>query len=399
MTQGLPHDLPKQPSPGDDAEPEPSVVSPDHPPHGYDIFVAAVQMSSMPMLLTDPHQPDNPIVFCNPAFERLTGYQQSEVVGRNCRLLQGPATDPAAVQRLREAIARQGQVHEELWNYRKDGSGFWSAVFISPVIGPDRKLRYYFGSQLEVTARREAEAALHQAQHLEALGGMASGLAHEFNNLMTIVLGSLSQLGREVASPQGRQQLERAEWGVQQASRLTQQMLTFARHQFHDEQVVDLGQAVTDFDTILRQAAGGDVTVELQLAAVPLPVRLDPGQLELALLNLVRNAVDAMPAGGQVVVRTAEHIAEELVEIAVADTGSGIAPELVGQVVEPFFTTKERGRGTGLGLAMVNGFVTQMRGRLHIETELGRSTSVRLLFPRYDTLAATGAEAPSSSAG
>ena len=354
---------------------------------GHDIFYAAVQMSRMPMILSDPHRPDNPIIFCNQAFEKLTGYDRPEIVGRNCRFLQGRDTDPEAIGRIREALASREDVHEDIFNYRKNGSGFWNALFISPVFGPDGELVYFFASQLDVTRRHEAEAVVQQAQRLETLGSMASGVAHEFNNLMTISLGSLSQL--EKAIPEGsreRQRLDRVKWASQQAGRLTQQMLSFARRQFHDNQIVDLNQLLADFDHILRQMAGKRTTLELDLTPEPMMVELDAGQLEMALLNLVRNAADAMPDGGPIVVRTRRQEGEgqslpKAAQISVVDAGMGMTPDVVQRAVEPFFTTKPKGSGTGLGLSMVSGFAEQSGGVMTITSEPGRGSTVTLTFP------------------
>jgi PAS domain S-box-containing protein len=348
-----------------------------------DIFFAAVQMSRMPMCLSDPAQPDNPIIFCNQAFEQLTGYGWDEVVGRNCRFLQGAETDQAAVALIGRTIREGGDVHQEILNYRKDGSTFWNALFISPVIDGDGKLIYFFASQLDVTRRRHAEAAMRQAQRMETLGGLASGIAHEFNNLMTIVLASLDRLGSEASDEKRQRYVDRAAWGARRAARLTDQMLSFARRQFHDKRTVDLNVAIAEVDGILDQAAGNGVSLRLELWPRPLVARVDPGQLELALLNLVRNAADATVRGGEIVVATrAREQLEGEVELTVADTGAGMTPEVASRAVEPFFTTKEQGSGTGLGLSMVSGFVEQSEGRLEIETSVGAGTTVRLIFPR-----------------
>ncbi len=353
---------------------------------GKDIFFAAVQMSRMPMCLSDPHQADGPIVFCNQAFEELTGYGQDEILGRNCRFLQGCGTDPAAIAAIRRGIAAGEDVQQEILNYRKDGSSFWNALFISPVIDTQGRLVYYFASQLNVTRRREAEAVLQQSQRMETLGGMASSLAHEFNNLMTIVLASVERATAELDGVRRDKQLGRATWGARRAARLTDQMLSFARRQFHDNQALDVNEMLRNFDSILDQMAGSDVTVALDLAPEPLAAKIDPGQMELALLNLVRNAADAMPTGGRIVVSTRlrRYDADDdasAVEIALRDTGVGMPVEVVRRATEPFFTTKERGKGTGLGLSMVNGFAEQSNGRLEIESAPGEGTTIRLVFP------------------
>jgi signal transduction histidine kinase len=182
-----------------------------------------------------------------------------------------------------------------------------------------------------------------------------------------------------------RQRLDRAKWAAQQAGRLTQQMLSFARRQFHDNQLLDLNDLLGDFDGILKQMAGAMVDLRFELAPRLLPVALDAGQLEMALLNLVRNASDAMPEGGRLRIMTRARAAgidaPAVAELCVQDEGSGMEPEVERRAVEPFFSTKPKGAGTGLGLSMVNGFVAQSGGRMTISTAVGRGTTVCLTFP------------------
>ncbi len=356
-----------------------NVVGPARGTAGTDIFFAAVQMSRMPMCLSDPHLPDNPIIFCNQAFEQLIGYTQEEIIGRNCRFLQGEATDPAAIEEIRRALRAQEDVHLELVNYRKDGSSFWNALFVSPVIDSAGTLIYHFASQLDVSRRRETEAAMVQTQRMDTLGAMASSLAHEFNNLMTIVLANLERLETEADPDRRIKQVERATWGARRAARLTDQMLSFARRQFHDDQRVDVNHVISGCDAILDQMAGSGSRVRLDLADSPLLTSLDSGQLEMALLNLVRNAADAAPRGSEIVVATRLRPGAAL-EIAVTDTGAGMTAEVAARAMEPFFTTKALGKGTGLGLSMVKGFVEQSNGKLELETAPGAGTTVRLVF-------------------
>ena len=357
--------------------------------HGTDIFFAAVQMSRMPMCLTNPHQHDNPIVFCNQAFEQLTGYAQDEIMGRNCRFLQGRDTDPEAVAEIHRALDAGEDVHIELVNYRKDGSQFWNALFISPVVDTSGTLVYHFASQLDVTRKREAEAVLQQSQRMETLGSMASSLAHEFNNLMTIVLGNLERLDGEVNSERGLRSIERATWGARRAAKLTDQMLSFARRQFHDNQTLDVNATLANCDSILDQMAGTGVTVKLALSDEAMMASVDPSRLEMALLNLVRNAADAAPRGSEIVIATRARRQDgpdgnPSVEISVADQGSGMTPEVAQRALEPFFTTKPLGKGTGLGLSMVKGFVEQSNGQLELQTTEGAGTTIRLVFPRLE---------------
>ena len=349
---------------------------------GTDIFHAAVQMSRMPMCLSDPNLPDTPLVFCNQAFEQFTGYPKDKLLGRNCRLLQGEGTDPETVRRISERLRAGQDVHEEIYNYRMDGTGFWNALYISPVMDEEGHLLYYFGSQIDITARREAEQVLHQSRRLETLGAMASSMAHEFNNLMTVTLAGLER-ARDADDPLRRsRQLDRAEMSVRRAARLTDQMLAFTRRSFDASGPADLNGLLGEVDTMLGQMAGQGCRVDLVMENEPLPVAVDAGQLELALLNLVRNASDALPLGGAIVIRTEAHGAE--VAIAVEDEGEGMAPGVARRAADPFFTTKPMGQGSGLGLSMVRGFAEQAGGRLQIDSAEGRGTTVRIVLPRME---------------
>ena len=156
--------------------------------HNSDIFFSAIETTRMPMILTDPNQPDNPIVFANQAFLNMTGYVIAEIVGRNCRFLQGPETDQETIAEIRAAIEAEEKVSVEILNYRKDGATFWNALFISPVHNKEGKLVYFFASQLDVSRRRDAEYALRQSQKMEAVGQLTGGIAHDFNNLLHVIL-------------------------------------------------------------------------------------------------------------------------------------------------------------------------------------------------------------------
>ncbi len=347
---------------------------------GKTVFFAALQMSRMPMCLADPNQPDMPLVFVNEAFLRQTGYAEEEVVGRNCRFLQGPDADPAALQRLRDAIAAREDAAVELVNHRRDGTPFWNALYISPVFDASGELIYFFASHLDVTRRKEAEAVQQQSQRMDALGSMASSVAHEFNNFMTVVVGSAQQAAERAVDPKQRRQLDRVEQAARQAGRLTQQMLSFARRQFLDARETDLNLLITGMDGLLVQVAGPAVTVVLDLSPAPVMAVIDSSQMQSALVNLARNAVDAMPGGGTMTLSTWTLPDGAEVALAVADTGHGMTPDVLRRATEPFFTTKEHGKGAGLGLSMVSGFAQQSGGRVEIETP-GQGVRVTIKLP------------------
>ncbi|HVG49950.1 MAG TPA: histidine kinase famiy protein [Rubellimicrobium sp.] len=359
------------------------------------VFFAAVEMTRMPMILTNPRLPDNPIVFANKAFLDLTGYEESEVLGRNCRFLQGPRTDRGMVQELREAVAAQQPISIEILNYKRDGSPFWNAVFIGPVTNPQGELLYFFASQLDITRRRESEESYRQAQKMEAVGQLTAGLAHDFNNLLQAIVGNHERLMGKIEAPELRRRLENAQHAAERAAKLTRQLLAFARKTRLEPTPVDLSAAVNSFADLLATTAGNRADLQLNLRHRLPNCFVDLTHLETSLLNIVLNARDAMPDGGTVTVSTSRlHLngdaakrelpSGDYVVLSVTDEGTGMPPSVAERAVEPFFTTKGQGKGTGLGLAMVHGFLQQSRGRLEIESEVGRGTTVRMILPVHE---------------
>lgn len=350
----------------------------------HDLFFAAIEMTRMPMIVTDPNRPDNPIVFANQAFLNTTGYQMEEVLGRNCRFLQGDGTDPQMIANLSRAIRDRTDIAVEIQNFRKDGTAFWNALFVSPIFDRDGKLLYFFGSQLDVTRRREAEMALRRAQKMEAIGQLTGGIAHDFNNLLQVIIGNL-QMARTVTEQPDK--LNRYHEAVMQAAQkarvLTQQLLAFSRKQPLEARVVNLNRVVSDLNDLLSRTLGSFIEIALDLDPDLANARIDTVQLEMALINILANARDAMPEGGRVTIRTANRSGPEgeQVELSVSDTGEGMPPEVLSRITEPFFTTKEVGKGTGLGLAQVYGFVKQSDGGFEVESTPGQGTTVHLYFP------------------
>lgn len=356
------------------------------------VFFAALQMTRMPMIITDPRQDDNPIVFANKAFLDLTGYEESEIVGRNCRFLQGTDTDREAVRALRSAVAAREAISIEILNYRRDGTPFWNAVFVAPVYDDDGKLIYFFASQLDITRRRSSEQAFRQAQKMEAIGQLTAGLAHDFNNLLQVVTGSLEMvLGGELDERQ-RRLLSNAARAAERGTKLTRQLLAFARKTRLEPQRVNLNDLIHEFGDLIDNTIGAQIRLVTALERRLPAVLIDPTHLEMAMLNILINARDAMPGGGTVTIATelwklngnaaAYGLPEgDYVALSVRDEGEGMSADIRQRAIEPFFTTKGRERGTGLGLAMVHGFVQQSLGRLEIESEPGQGTTMRMLFP------------------
>ena len=270
------------------------------------VFFAAIEMTRMPIVLTDPNQPDNPIVFANRAFQDLTGYQQDEVLGRNCRFLQGALTDREAVAELRQAIDEQRAVSVELLNYKRDGTPFWNACFIGPVFNENGRLLYFFASQLDVTRRRTSEKAFRQAQKMESIGQLTAGLAHDFNNLLQVVSGNLELALSRTDDESLRRPLENASRAAERGSKLTKQLLAFARKTRLEAKPTNLNNLIVEFGDMLENSVGPQIEVQLNLRPRVPSALVDPVHLEMAVLNVLINARDAMPKGGCVTIGTSK---------------------------------------------------------------------------------------------
>ncbi len=251
----------------------------------------------------------------------------------------------------------------------------------------------------ELAERMKAEAALRQAQKMEAIGHLTGGIAHDFNNLLTIVIGNIEILLRHLPpdAVKLRRSADHALQGAQRAATLTHRLLAFSRQQPLEPKPIEPNKLVSGMSELLRRTLGETVQLETVLAGGIWRTEVDPNQLENAVLNLAVNARDAMPEGGRLTIETANshldrtYVAAlpepvppgQYVLVAVTDTGSGMRPEIINRVFEPFFTTKEAGKGTGLGLSQVYGFVRQSGGHVKIYSELGEGTTVKIYLPRH----------------
>jgi signal transduction histidine kinase/CheY-like chemotaxis protein len=276
----------------------------------------------------------------------------------------------------------------------------------------------------ETERRRQSEATLVQALKMEAVGQLTGGIAHDFNNMLTIIIGNLDTMQRRVReAAEGSRELaaglarpiEMALQGARSATELTHRLLAFARRQALAPAAADLNRLVAGMSELLRRTVGEAIAIETVLAGGLWATLVDANQLENALINLVVNARDAMPKGGRVTIETANAYLDEAyaarfgdvaagqyVMLTVSDTGSGIAPEVLPRLFEPFFTTKPGSEGSGLGLAMVHGFVKQSGGHVRIYSEVGQGTTVKIYLPRLaqaETALAAPAERAPSAAG
>ena len=251
------------------------------------------------------------------------------------------------------------------------------------------------GSATDITAQRLLEGQLAQTSKLESLGRLAGGIAHDFNNLLTIILSQATLIEESVADGTIRDELQKIKTAADRAAVLTKQLLAFARRQIYEPRIVDLNQVITTTEQMLRRLIGEDIELVTRTLSEAATVRVDPRGVEQALINLAVNARDAMPKGGRLTIALgAAAFTQQYVDahseatagachvISVTDTGVGIEPEHLDHVFEPFYTTKPEGQATGLGLAMVYGFVRQSGGHVRLSSITGRGTKISIYFPR-----------------
>ena len=361
----------------------------------------AIQAVTQGILITDASRPDDPILYASPGFERLTGYAAPEIVGRNCRFLQCPETDPATVAQVRQAIREGRPCAVEILNHRKDGTHFWNALSISPIMDAEGRVTHFVGVQADITERRRLEAQYLQSQKMEAVGRLAGGVAHDFNNLLTVIQGYgamlLGSLGPDNPSHELVGEMTRA---GERAAALTRQLLAFSRQSVLAPRVLDLNAVVLDLEKMLRRVIGEDIDLAANLGPALGRVKADLGQIEQVLMNLAVNARDAMPTGGKLTIETRNIEVDEdgarrhtglrpgrYILLAVGDTGHGMTPEVQARIFEPFFTTKEKGKGTGLGLATVHGIVQQAGGHVGVHSRPGAGTTFQVYLPRVEEMA------------
>ena len=330
------------------------------------------------------------------AAEAMTGYRAAELIGQNMRVL----LPPAMRQEPERNTARYLWTVRELEVCRRDGSVFPAHLSIAEWWAGGHRhftgiLRDLSAQHREQAERTKLEAQLHQAQKMEAIGNLTGGMAHDFNNMLGVIIGNIDLL-RDLKGddPDIDELAHEALDAAFRGADLTRRLLAFARQQPLRPQHVDVNELVSGITRLLRRTIGEDIEISLDLAAELGPVVVDPAQLEASLTNLATNARDAMPEGGRLMIVTAnrtldtdyaaqhaEVVAGGYVMLEVSDTGCGMTPEVMHRIFEPFFTTKSRDKGTGLGLSMVFGFIKQSGGHIGVYSEPGIGTTFRLFLP------------------
>lgn len=344
--------------------------------------------------------PNGVITNWNSGAERIKGYAAAEVIGTHFSRFYSPEDQVLnEPQRALDTASHCGRFEAEGWRIRKDGTKFRAHVIIDAIRDDQGQLIGFAKVTRDITQRIELEgtqAALQHSQRLESVGKLTGGVAHDFNNILQVIGGNLELLMADVAGrPLALRHLEAALQAVQRGAKLSSQLLAFARRQPLQPIALNVGRTLADSEELLQRTLGEATAVETIVADDLWNTVLDPHQLENVLLNLAINARDAMPDGGKLTIETGNVTlddayvaatpdipAGEYVVISVSDTGCGMAADVLERAVEPFFTTKAEGRGTGLGLSMVFGFIKQSGGHFRLYSEVGHGTTVRMYFGR-----------------
>ena len=341
--------------------------------------------------------PDRSVMeYVSPGYEHIWGRSPERLYDDPMSFLD--TVHPEDRERIAAMVSRapEGRIESEYRILRPDGEVVWIWDRAVPIRDADGQVHRIVGVCDDITALKRAEAQLHHAQKLDALGKLAGGMAHDFNNLLTVILGSLDNV---CASPtplpgDARRQVEAALKAAERAAELTRQLLAFSRAQALEPQMVEVNQLVEDLMRLASRTLPASVKLVTELASSLPAIRVDRAQLESAILNVIINARDAMPAGGCITVRTAQRRVEspaidailaaapgDYVSLEISDTGTGIDADIRRRIFEPFFTTKPAGKGTGLGLSSTVGFIQQSGGGIELDSTPGQGTRFRFLLP------------------
>jgi len=333
----------------------------------------------------------------NDAAVHLYGYSRSEFLAMTIKDIRPPEDVPKLLASVQET---RGQVSAGVWRHRlKGGAVVDVEVASNTIIFQGQAARLVLAS--DVSEKKRLEAELLQAQKMDAVGRLAGGVAHDFNNLLGVISGYSQLLGKDLGPEhRGLKRVEEIQKAAERAAGLTRQLLAFSRKQMLEMKVLDLNAIVSDIGTMLHRLIGEDIQLVTKVAADLGSVRADRGQIDQVILNLVVNARDAMPQGGQLQIETANVVLDEAyarahsdvgagryVQLAVSDSGEGMTAETQSHIFEPFFTTKEAGKGTGLGLATVFGIVKQSGGHVAVYSEVGQGSTFRVYLPRVEEAA------------
>ena len=369
-------------------------------------FRALIENSSDTTFIVDDQAT---VRYVSPSVGRVLGCSPRSMVGRGFLDLIDPADGPALMKAIEEVVQAGATRAPVLFRFRLPDGQWRHLEAVGRILGEDSGKAQVVMNARDVTDRMALEQRLRQSHKMESIGRLAGGVAHDFNNILTVIQGhaGLLQMSDEL-SPDAAESAREIVVAAERAATLTRQLLTFSRRQTVRTRPVDVQRLVGGMGDLLRRILGEDIALELEVAPGPLMVFADEGMVEQVLMNLSANSRDAMPNGGRLVINASpvtleaeearrgggpEGRAGRFIRLSVADTGAGISAANLGRLFEPFFTTKEFGQGTGLGLATVHGILKSHGGWVEVDTEVGRGTVFRTYWPAAPVASAAGAPA------
>ena len=370
-----------------------------------ELLVATIESCPISISIADAQRPGLPLIYVNPSFTRVTGYALHEAIERNCDFLQGPDTDPETVRQLTEALAHGQPVDVEILNYRKDGSPFWNAVMIAPLMRGGRIVAF-IGVQNDITDKRAQQQEFQRRHRLQALGQLAGGVAHEINNLLQPILTYAELVQGEIAANHetAAKRLGKVIFSAEQARDIVRNVLRFSRTDANTLSELALGPAISEAVEFVRDLLPSTVSVTLRGLDGDLGTgRINAVEMTQIMTNLMNNAAQAMKGRGEITIeattaRVTPYHASLLgigigryCVITVSDTGPGMDEAVLARLFEPFFTTKPLGQGTGLGLSVVYGILQNWRGAISPTSTPGRGARFTLHIPLSTPLSASPA--------
>lgn len=352
----------------------------------------AVKQSPASIVITDP---SGAIEYVNPKFTRVTGYSMEEVSGKNPRVLKGDKTPQEEYHRLWQNITHGQEWKGEFRNRKKNGEFYWEYASISPILDAEGRISHFLAVKEDITDRKVLEQSFRQAQKMEAIGQLAGGVAHDYNNMLASLmlhLGFFQQ--REDLDQETKEMIAELLQDAKRTANLTRQLLMFSSKSVMQVKPLDLNIVVANLLKMLKRLIGEHVAIGFETNAAAPCIEADPGMVEQVLMNLCVNGRDAMPKGGQLSIRVESvNMDEERIRVhpgsqtglyaslSVADTGCGMDEATLQHIFEPFFTTKGPGKGTGLGLATVYGIAAQHKGWVEVQSEVGKGATFNVFFP------------------
>ena len=350
-------------------------------------FQRAVEQSPATIIITDTQ---GRIEYVNDKFCSLTGYESAEVIGKTPQFLQSGDTPPDAYLGLRQDLARGEEWRGTFRNRKKNGDLYWAKTAILPLRDDAGTITHFIGIGEDITERRKARDQIHRAQKMEAVGLLASGVAHDFNNVLTTILGNV-HLARLDAPESGdfAEELEQIEIASKRARNLVGQVLTFARRRAGEAIALRVKDTVDEVSHMMRASILPSIAIETEIEDSDLSVQADPTRLHQVIMNLCSNAAEAIGANeGTITIRASREQADDgttkRIRLTVSDDGPGIPEDVRRQIFDPFFTTKQAGKGTGLGLSVAANLVAEMNGQISVDSTPGKGTTFEILLPEVD---------------